>query len=346
MGQPETSLTGTVYDPAGKLPLYNVYVYIPNSTPLPITAGSPQCSQCQAAATGNPIIGGQTDANGHFSIQWQSGEPWGVPAGANIPLVIQVGKWRRQLTIPHVTACATNDLDTVFNMATGKGRQLRLPGTAPKVTCRSWPLRAGAIRPNASCGTWASTTANSRHERRANTHFYTGWGGSSVTGGNTYTDTYQWWSSSANLLKYDLIFNACECTPNFRGPTAYLAMQDYIDRGGRLFATYYYYNWFTDGTGGANEYENAVGWSVFAPGGGGNYYIDTTFPKGQAYGEWLLANHIATGSLSSAVQTAITDVRNDVGAAGLPNYPDSIRWIYSASKPGTNGGPPPQYATS
>ena len=32
-GMPYTSISGVVYDPAGALPLYDVYVYIPSSTP-------------------------------------------------------------------------------------------------------------------------------------------------------------------------------------------------------------------------------------------------------------------------------------------------------------------------
>jgi hypothetical protein len=356
MGKPETTLTGTVYDPAGNLPLYNVYVYVPNKAVDPITAGNPYCSACEAPATGSPIIGAQTDPQGHFSIQFKPGaSTYGVPSGTNVPLVIQEGKWRKQLTIPMVAACQTTDLDATFNMGTGKARQMRLPangseGDMPLMAFTSGcdPAECFLRHIGIDDAEFAPPGTAGKH-----VHFYTAWDGptgsspaSSVSGGNTPAQTYSWWSSAANLLKYDIIFDACECTPNPRGNTAYKAMQDYLDGGGRLFTTHYYYNWFTDMTGGATEYQSVVSWN---PGGAqtyNGYYIDTSFPKGQAYGAWLLANSIATGSMSSGIQIGVTDTRNDVDTAGMPSYPDSTRWIYNANNPGSSGGPPASYSSA
>jgi hypothetical protein len=39
-----------------------------------------------------------SDAAGHFKLE-------GIHATENVPLVIQVGKWRRQITIPSIAAC-------------------------------------------------------------------------------------------------------------------------------------------------------------------------------------------------------------------------------------------------
>ena len=54
-----------------------------------------------------PIVKTKTDAAGNFKL----GDPIAdVPVGANIPLVIQVGKWRREVTIANVPACADTPL--------------------------------------------------------------------------------------------------------------------------------------------------------------------------------------------------------------------------------------------
>ena len=95
-----TTVSGVVYDPAGKNPLYDVVVYVPNGPVQPLPSGA-SCDACNALYTGNPIATALTDAAGKFTLT-------NVPVGANIPLVIQVGKWRKQITIPTVAACTDN----------------------------------------------------------------------------------------------------------------------------------------------------------------------------------------------------------------------------------------------
>src|SRR5262245_16657484 len=50
-GGGKTTVSGTVLDPAGKNPLYNVAVYVPNATPDKITDGL-TCDRCGTHYTG------------------------------------------------------------------------------------------------------------------------------------------------------------------------------------------------------------------------------------------------------------------------------------------------------
>jgi len=97
----KTTLTGKVLDPAGKNPIYNVVVFVPNDpNTLPaITPGTNTCSACDTSV-GDYVTATLTDHSGGFTLK-------GVPTGSNVPLVIQIGKWRRKLTIPNIADCKT-----------------------------------------------------------------------------------------------------------------------------------------------------------------------------------------------------------------------------------------------
>src|SRR5882724_3475945 len=89
-GSNTTTIEGYVYDPAGKNPLYNVSVYVPdpgsplpNLDTVPLGCGCTQLYPAKVLATGSP-----TDATGHFVIPC-------APSGT-VSLVVQTGKWRRQ----------------------------------------------------------------------------------------------------------------------------------------------------------------------------------------------------------------------------------------------------------
>src|SRR5262249_33416603 len=101
-GGATTTVSGTVYDPKGDIPLYNVVVYVPNAPVAPFTDGA-TCDKCGSTLSGQPILTPLTSTKGQVALQ-------NVPVGANTPLVIQVGKSRRQITLPNVAKCVDNPI--------------------------------------------------------------------------------------------------------------------------------------------------------------------------------------------------------------------------------------------
>ena len=107
--------------------LYNITVYVPNQPLAPLVDG-PSCDPCDpltgtSLLSGEPIAVAKTDVSGAFTF----GD---VPVGANIPLVIQVGKWRREITIDNVPACVDTPLTMRISCA--------CPATRPRDTSRRW----------------------------------------------------------------------------------------------------------------------------------------------------------------------------------------------------------------
>jgi hypothetical protein len=367
-GMPPTTITGKVYNPGGTLPLYGVYVYVPNTMPDPIDPGNPACTPCEAPASGDPIVGTLTDETGSFTLQAGTGNPYGVPSGMDIPLVLQTGKWRKQITLSSVTACGTTQAAPGDATATGTNKLLRLPANSTEGDMPLIAFTSGCdpaecfllntvgisqsefVAPTAPLPVaWSATTppvAGAGHVRffTGNNEMAGGRGGpggnpgagSAIAPGVTAAQTYTWWTSAANLELYDIIFNACECSPYARGNAAYGAMDSFLNMGGRLFTTHYYYNWFTPNPPASADLATVANWDIPT----GNTIpdfptetdaIDQTFPKGAAFATWLQDNGVTTtmGSITLA------DTRQDVaglepaGCSETTGTCRSTQWIYN-----------------
>src|SRR4051812_48013206 len=97
-----TTISGTIYDPAGKNPLYNISAYVldprsplPDLEKIPVGCGCTQLLPEKVLAIARP-----TDAAGHFEIEC-------APSG-NVTLVVQTGKWRRVYENVNVVANQAN----------------------------------------------------------------------------------------------------------------------------------------------------------------------------------------------------------------------------------------------
>jgi hypothetical protein len=145
----------------------------------------------------------------------------------------------------------------------------------------------------------------------------------------TSTDAYPFWADATALKKYDIVINACECSEYPRnsnhatGTPAYPAMHEYLEAGGRFFGSHYHYNWFSSGPA---DFQGAAQWTPKGSCNSPPNKIDTSFPKGMAFSDWL----VNVGATPTAGTIALSCAPMDVGGT-TPGI--SQRWIYSGSSP-------------
>ncbi len=326
-GGGSTTISGTVYDPAGKNPLYNIAVYVPNEPVLPLSTGA-SCDTCDSLYSGMPIAAAVTDAAGHFSMD-------SVPDGANIPLVVQVGKWRTQTVIPNVVQCQDNPLPD---------HSLRLPrnhmeGDIPNIAISTGgadTLECLLRRVGIDAAEYVPGAGGD-----GRIHIFQGtprMGGGGRGGGQVPNTSppapvasASLWDTTADLMGYDIVLLSCEGeeTVNMNQQ----ALHDYASAGGRVFASHFHYAWFNTGPYGN---ENLATWFTGSNSMGNIFSTIVTtlpngmpFPKGMAMETWLTnVNALTNGELP------IEQARHnaDVSATNLP----SQAWILADQ----NANPP------
>ena len=331
----KTTVSGTVWDPAGRNPLYNVVVYVPNADLDPIPHG-PKCDSCGGAnISGSPIVTALTDPFGKFSLE-------NVPVGTNIPLVIQAGKWRRKFIIPEVKQCVDNPMvDPPGNPPAAPApvpRALKFPrnkseGDMPLIalTAGCDPIHTLMQKIGIDAAEFTNGAGN------GTVHVYAGQG---YNGGvASATDACAFWGNKTELFKHDILINECECSPHLRstvGP-AYANVGDYLRAGGRVFNSHYHLNFYGTDPQNATGVPDAMlqastNWTLW---GGSSYsspfLIDTTFPKGKAMDQWL--HNLKTASKWPAFVTSPNGqiITSNVGDIGTTKAGISQRWIYPQS---------------
>ena len=325
-----TTIRGTVYDPAGKRALYGVVVYVPSTPPAPLPAGA-TCLRCEDYYTGGPVTSAVTDALGHFTLQ-------SAPDGADVPLVLQVGKWRRQIVLPRVDRCAETVVPEGTLTLPKNGREGDLPsiavstGGADTIECllRRMGVDEAEYVPGAGGG--------------GHVHVFKGddtapgptWGRYPApdTRPGAPRSAAALWGSAADLLRYDVVVLSCEA--QVPAGMNQRALFDYAAAGGRVFASHYHYAWFDTGPFGA---ANLAAWSAGTYQAGwslGASVVTTTwagqpFPRGQALFDWLSA----AGALTGGQLPIDTPSRSNatVTAANTGSQP----WIVAGNHPVSPG---------
>lgn len=273
-----TSISGVVNIPAGNLPLPNAVVYVPNGPLAPIVQGA-SCDRCDATLSGDPLVQTTTNIRGEFTLE-------NMPVGQDIPVVIQVGKWRRQITVPAIDPCADHPIAATTtrlprNQTEGDIPRIALTtGGADALECllRKLGLDDSEFTPETGAG-------------RVN--FYVGRQGSdryraSLNGGATFTNARTWWNDVNNLTAYDIVIHSCEGTTDSgnKSTQARQALQTFADLGGRVFLSHWHNIWLEGGT---TAFQSVATWDHQGnPPNPTTGYIDTSFAKGASLAQWML----------------------------------------------------------
>jgi hypothetical protein len=304
-----TSISGVIKDPAGKVPLYNILVYVPNAPVAPIVTGA-SCERC-GNVSGEPLVSAITDAAGKFKLD-------NVPVGKDIPLVIQVGKWRRQITVPAVAECADTPLDATLsrlprNKAEGDLPQMALSsGNADPFECllTKMGIDLAEFTPDTGAG---------------RVHFFHE-NGVDMSPPTPASSTL--YSDATKLKKYDIVFLPCEGSPRDKPADADQNLVDYTAIGGRVFTTHYSYVWLDLG---AAPFPATGVWGPEQPDKYSSTVpqmatINQAFPKGAAFAQWLVNVNAST----TLGQLGLLEARHDLNSA--PD-PPSTTWMTVSDMP-------------
>lgn len=353
LGATTGTVTGKVYDPAGKNALYNVEVYVPAVPlePLPrgVPTGANACS-CSALFPTAAYASTATAVDGSFTLT-------NVPLGTQ-KIVAQIGKWRRQISV-----------DVTCGGTTIPDRLLKLPGTVlPGDTDDNMPdiavstgfadsLECLMLRVGVAASEYVAGSDPSGH-----LHVFSG-GDPTVDlvtfmgGGigarewspvpNAPASSTALWASASQLMPYDVLLLSCEGAETYHANPQ--ALEAYLDVGGRAFASHWHYAWFAGPLESGQAYTAPADWGAnladWSPNpntpmliGG---VIDTTlngsglpFTKGSTMKSWLEGRG-ALGRNAPPGELSLWQAKHD--ALVTPANKASQPWILADPSSGQGG---------
>ncbi len=369
-----TTLSGTVvagtlptYIPAGDSPdpVPNVLVYVPNSTPASFTKGV-QCNACGGDVSGSPLIGTTTDAAGHFTL---TNVPV-MPAGQLLPLVIQLGRWRRIFGLGNalnpgfsISGCATNNIGQVRmprNQSEGD-----IPLTAIS-TGQIDPMECVLLKMGVDQAEFRDPGAGGRIE------IYQGNGARVDTSTPPETTLVPDVAGATTVLgQYDQVLFPCwgkdpiasvqaGSTVNVKTANQQQNIVSYTTAGGRMFGTHLSYSWLyfasdapfnTTATwvgepvaGGTPDLEYNTGTAQINPAGGADVATFYTWMDGLAWsgatnGSFSIVQERNNFSAVGAGSSLWVSVSN--AAPAISGQPTAFPVVYTFNTPYSTATPPP-----
>ncbi len=326
-----TTLSGVTRDPAGRLPLYNVVVYVPSEPLAPLERGA-TCETCDGNFSGRPIAATVSDAAGRFTLDISN-----VPQRENIPIVVQAGKWRRQVTLASATDCG----DTALGAELSRLPRSRAEGDLPHIAV----MRAGSdaleclftkigvapseFTPGGEPGSvelFYSDLANATEDT----------GRMDVAGTTVALPNIDGLLSDyAAMQSYDMILMSCEGGDDRYDPPNLEHrenLQRYANEGGRLFGGHFH-NGIIDNRELPDDYPEFAEVVEFADDREDiepllfTASVNLEFDKGRALADWLV--HV--GGSTTRGEIAISDSERTVVGTVIPS---AVSWIGADTEEG------------
>jgi len=307
-----TSVSGTVYDPAGTTPIYRAVVYAPGAALGAVPEGI-ACTACGTPLSGQPIATALTDTQGHFKLA-------GVPPGSNVPLVIQIGKWRRQIIVPSVAACTDTILtDASLTRLPRNSAEGHLPRIA-LVTGHSSAVECVLRKLGIATSEFTPETGAGRIQMFVGGAGKTGdQGAKQLMSGELFTDAYtSLFASPTKLAGYDMVILGCEGEMLESEKDPYMAnMKAYADGGGRVYAEHLHSIWIRRGPDPWPATANWIGVGTDPP-SPITATIDSGNARGMAFAAWMNGIGAATNG-----QLSLLMPQNSVGSVVAPTQ----QWV-------------------
>lgn len=335
--QPKTTITGKVTAPGHDDvatwgtpdPIFGATVYVPNGGAAPYYGTQPftpgtSCDSCSSLVSGSPLVYATTAVDGTFTID-------NAPCGGPIPLVIQLGRWRRQITIPNVQCCANTALTAA---------QTHLPRThvgEPGDVRSDIPLMAVSTGDVDAlhCVLRKLGVADSEFTTPASAGRVQLYQDNGAVVGTTTPPATMLVNNAAVLARYDLVLFECVGERQDKTATQIQHVIDFANAGGRVFATHFSYVWL----------DNQKPWSQTAawdpdqnPSTSTTAIVDQTLQadpatqaRRKAFAQWLQL----AGASSALGQFPIDSIRHDFDSvsstpATATNTPAQL-WLSAAS---------------
>ncbi len=279
-----TRLTGRVVTPGRSDSNTGNQVGVPNATvyvlrtndagDLPaVSTGVPSngssCDRCDGQDLGPVLASASTDAEGNYTLEGN------IPVGQEMLLVVKVGKFRRatHYTVPATGACKTTSLPTSL-----PGNPTRLPrsmsdGLAvniPKIAVSTGqvdamecvfekmgvadseftrPALSGRVHLYRSNGAWPDEQSERCYECSWSSCRATYCGGSDSSDRTAYLnalDDQRLYEDGGRINEYDMVVFDCEGGGWGHHNSSDPNVREYVNRGGRMFASHFSFHWICD----------------------------------------------------------------------------------------------------